>query len=374
MSSPQSPAGGARALLLVGWIVGCGQDPYQDLKNETVGLGAVDPVTFPAENLGDQGNRMQPGSGVFTETPAFVGGQPVGYFAYPVKTAPGRDPLRVLDNGKPYPPVATPTAYAFDAADQAPIPAQNKCSPPPGYKPDRRLDPITGWYKMQGNIFTDLPKATYTPGVASASTYVPVVAEARVSSGGHTCQELKSEKGLSTARGGKLPKPTGNYLAWLIIDPAASVFAFDDPDQTPATSIVLQKWGWYNRYLVAYLDGGYIPAPTVEINVGTVDMPQMQPVTRMVPQRLYYPRQISVIDPMTMMPMAVPGKRGDGYDVLAARRGAEGYSPICEVVTYATPMPLPVEMLPKDAAAIDPAFMATFMPGTPRYVYCLQVR
>jgi hypothetical protein len=368
MSTPQSPAGGARALLLVGWIVGCGQDPYQDLKNETVGLGAVDPVTFPAENLGDQGNRMQPGSGVFTETPAFVGGQPVGYFAYPVKTAPGRDPLRVLDNGKPYPPVATPTAYAFDAADQAPIPAQNKCSPPPGYKPDRRLDPITGWYKMQGNIFTDLPKATYTPGVASASTYVPVVAEARVSSGGHICQELKSEKGLSTARGGKLPKPTGNYLAWLIIDPAASVFAFDDLDQTLATSIVVQKWGWYNRYLLAYLDGGYIPTQDVQVMGGTMAMPTMKTVKQMVPQRLYIPRS-----PLMMGTMMVAAEMGQGYDVLTAARGMPGYSPICEVVTYDAKVPLPPEMLPKDAATIE-AMFGPIQPATPHYVYCLQVR
>jgi hypothetical protein len=363
------------ALLLVGTILGCGQDPYQDLRNENVGLGAVDPVTFPAANLGDSGNRMQAGAGTFVETHAFVGGQDVGYFPYPVNTPAMRDPLRVIDsNGKPYPYVATPTAYAFDAADNAPVPNTNKCAPPAGYKPDKRLDPLPGWYMRQGNIFTDLPKATYNPGVASATAYVPVVAETRVSSSGTTCQDLKSEKGLTAAHGGTLPKPSGKYLAWLIIDPAASVFAFDDMDQTPKTSIVLQKWGWYNRYLVAYLDGGYVPAVPTQINVGTMAMPQMVTVTRMVPQKLYYPREISVTDPMTMMTMTVPGKRGDGYDVLAFKRGIDGYSPICEVVTYATPMPLPMEMLPKDAAAIDPAFTMTFMPGSPHYVYCLQVR
>jgi hypothetical protein len=374
MSSSMSPAGRLCTILLLGSMSACGQDPYQDLKNESVGLGAVDPVNFPADNLGTDGNRMQPGSGTFVETAAFAGGQDVGYFAYPVKTAAMRDPLRLVDSGKPYAFVSTPTAYAFDATDEAPVPATNKCSPPPGHQPDRRLDPIDGWYMRQGNIFTDLPKATYNPGVASASTYVPVVAEAPASSSGRICQEFKSEKGLSNSRGGKPPAPSGKYLAWLIIDPAASVFAFDDMEQSPKTSIVLQKWGWYNRYLLAYLDGGYIPTENVEINTGTMDMPVMVPVTRMVPQKLYVPRQISVTDPMTMMAMAAPGKRGDGYDVLTAKRGMPGYSPICEVVTYATPMPLPVEMLPKDAAAIDPAFAMTFMPGSPRYVYCLQVR
>ncbi|HXU80748.1 MAG TPA: hypothetical protein VN914_05085 [Polyangia bacterium] len=381
MSSPTSRAGGVRVFLFVGLTIGCGQDPYKDLKNETVGLGAVDPVNFPAENLGQDGNRMQPGSGTFLEISAFAGGQTIGYFAYPVKTAAMRDPLRLIENGKPYAAVPTPTAYAFDATDEAPVPAKNRCSPPAGYKPDKRLDPIEGWYERQGNVFTDLPKATYNPGVASSSTYVPVVAEARVSSNGRVCQEFKSEKGISISRaGGKLPATSGRFLAWLIIDPAASVFAFDDADQTPATSIVLQKWGWYSRYMVAYLDGGYVP--TEAVDVGTMDMPL--PITRMIPQKLYYPRQIAVMDPMTMMPAAAPGKRGDGYDVLTAARGMPGYSPICEVVTYATApaamppappaLPLPVEMLPKDAAAIEMTYAMTFMPGSPRYVYCLQVR
>src|SRR4030095_12552262 len=94
------------------------------------------------------------------------------------------------------------------------------------------LDPMPGWYTRQGNIFTDLPKATYNPGVAAATTYVPVVAEAGVSSGGRICQDLKSEKGLSTARGGKLPATSGKYLAWLVIDPAASVLGHRPEEQT----------------------------------------------------------------------------------------------------------------------------------------------
>jgi len=106
------------------------------------------------------------------------------------------------------------------------------------------------------------------------------------------------------------------------------------------------------------------------------------PVVRMVPQKLYVPRgMVTVMDAM-MMPMAVPARRGDGYDVLTAARGMPGYSPICEVVTYTIPTAVPmapppsVDTLPKDAAVIenDMALKATFMSGTPRYVYCLQVR
>ena len=47
-------------------------------------------------------------------------------------------------------------------------------------------------------------------------------------------------------------------MAWLIIDPAAAVYKFtDDPQRL--RGLELQKWGWFNRYLLAYLDGGYIP-------------------------------------------------------------------------------------------------------------------
>src|SRR5205085_839035 len=116
-----------------------------------------------------------------------------------------RDPLRVKDSGKPYPYVATPTVYAFDATADVPVPEKGKCGAPAGYKPDKRLDPAPGWYTRQNNIFTGLPTATYNPGVATATTYVPVVAEAKLSSGGRVCQDLKSDKGISNARGGKLP-------------------------------------------------------------------------------------------------------------------------------------------------------------------------
>ena len=387
-------------LFLLCLSASCVGDPYGGLKAENLGLGAVDPVTFPAENLGTDGNRMQSGAGTFVETSAWVGGAPVGYFAYPMKTAATRDQLRLLDEGKPY--ATIPPAYAFDATDEQPVPDKNKCKAPAGYQADKRLDPAPGWYTHQGNIFTALPVATYNPGVASASTYIPVVAEARASSSGRICQDLKSEKGLSTALAGKLPKATGKYLAWAIIDPGAAVFAFDDMEQDPKTSIVVQKWGWYNRYLLAYLDGGYIPFADVMVPVPMSDPPAMKTVTRMVTQKLYFPRsQIEVTD-ADGMKTKVAGKLGIGFDVLTAKRGTAadpaavppivGYSPVCEVFSYDAappvmppmpPMPapppavVPAENLPKTAADIENPMMmfaATIMPATPKYIFCLQVR
>jgi hypothetical protein len=328
---------------------------------------------------------MQSGAGTFVETSAWVGGTPVGYFVYPMKTPASRDPLRLLDDGKPYGTIAP--AYAFDATDERPVPDQNKCKAPAGYQADKRLDPAPDWYTRQNNIFTALPVATYNPGVASASTYTPVVAEIRASSSGRICQDLKSEKGLSTALAGKLPKATGRYLAWMIIDPGAAVFAFDDKDQDPMTSIVVQKWGWYNRYLLAYLDGGYIPTAEAQVPIDPMDMMSpTKPVLRMTPQKIYFPRGMIDMEDDPAMPTIVAGKLGLGLDVLTAKRGTEGYSPVCEVWSYAPgapammgmpPVPTKVSALPKDAAAIEMMFPApnlTPATGTARYVFCLQVR
>src|SRR5581483_9683474 len=76
----------AAVMWLSSAMIGCDAKPYDYLKDETLGLGAVDPVNFPADNLGDSGNRMQPGAGSFTEIGAYVGGDQIGYFAYPVNT------------------------------------------------------------------------------------------------------------------------------------------------------------------------------------------------------------------------------------------------------------------------------------------------
>jgi hypothetical protein len=347
-------------------------DPYENLKDETVGLGAIDPITFPAANLGAGGDRTKPGMGSFSETPAFVGGQPAGYFSYPMNTSSMRDQLRLLENGAAYADVATPTAYVFDATDTAPFPDQYACTAPRNYDPasPRSVHDDTVRQDQQGNVFTAIPVATYNPGVMSATKYIPVVAAAPLSSAGRPCQQIKSEKALVDRKA--KPDRNGKYLAWLTIDPASAVYPKEDPDGSmdPA-GIGLQRWGWYKRYLVAYLDGGYIPTVESDVMEPVAGMMVSKKIVRMVTQKLYLPRT-PVIEGTAMG----AAKLGDGYDVLAARRGDATYSPVCEVVTYDAHMPLPPEMLPKDAATIE-AMNGPIMPATgsiPHYVFCLQVK
>jgi hypothetical protein len=174
--------------------------------------------------------------------------------------------------------------------------------------------------------------------------------------------------------GGKdnLPAKDGKYLAWLIIDPAAAVYTRDDPKGTMAPAgLTVQRWGWYKRYLLAYIDGGPIPTMEADVNDGTMATPMMKHVVRMVTQKLYYPRSqvISTTGGMTSM---AAGARGAGYDVLQLKRTDPGYTPLCEIQTYDAGMPLAPGDLPKDAMTIEASFGTTLMPGANRYVFCLQ--
>jgi hypothetical protein len=362
------------ALVYLPWAAAA-CDPYGTYGDQDDGLGPIDPVAFPPGNVGVGGDRKRPGRGVFAETAAFVAGEAIGYFGYPAPTTGVRDPLRVLEDGKPVARVPTPTAYVFDPAATRPIPDKYPCDAPVDYSYDRQRDEVA--YNEQGNIFTSLPSATYTEGVAVSSSYVPVVLEAKASSSGFRCQQLKSEAQLTAALPGK-PATDGKYLAWLVIDPAAAVYPKEDPTGSKNGGVGLQRWGWYNRYLLAYLDGGYIPLqPEMDVNDGTMAMPVPHKVVRMTTQRLLIPRQVVRM----AGGMATAGVPGAGYDVLEARLGTAGYSPVCEVWTYDTAPamgmpPLAVENLPKDAKAIMDQFGPTLTaaPAASRYVYCLQVR
>jgi hypothetical protein len=296
-----------------------------------------------------------PGNGSITAVRAYAGGMPIEYFNYPFP--PGSadtDPLRLVEDDEPY--LAVPTAYAF--------PTGYQCAPPAGYVPDRRLDEVP--LDRQDNIFTSLPTATYNQGVASRSSYVPVVADAAVPTPGLPCQKAKSADQLTAALGGMAPKPAGTYQAWAIIDPAAAVYGVGKSSDNDG-GVTLQRWGWYNRYLLAYLDGGAIPTMDTTVMEG---MPATaKKVKQMVTQKLYYPR--SMVMGATA---AAAGRLGAGYDVVTARRGAAGYSPVCEVITYDAGMaPVAAADLPKDAAMIEAMYMATFRPGANPYVFCLQV-
>jgi hypothetical protein len=361
-------------------------DQYQRFGENGQSNGPVDPVNFPAANLGARGDRTRPGQGTFTSIKAFAGGMPVGYFAYPIPAATlAADPLRVKDAGRPNPRVPTPTAYAF-APDY-------RCQGPAKYRYDKRFDELPR--DRQANVFTTLPRATYTAGVDATTTYAPVVTEltATAPDGAPLPCQIKSEDALK--KSGVRGMASNRYLAWLIIDPAAAVYRFDDmpTDELPGGD-QLQKWGWFNGYLLAYLDGGEIPVADVTITEAMVE----KTVTRMVPQRLYFPRSPvtvtrTAMDGTKTMSMPAPGVRGAGYDVLQARPGQDGYSPICQVFTYDMGGPaVPSDddspegymglRLPADAAAVEMMFgtpempadpMRPLRPATPAFIYCLQV-
>jgi hypothetical protein len=334
--------------------------PYERFGADDDLLGPVDPVNFPPANLGDGGNRKQPGTGTFTAAHAFVGGADVDYFTYSFPpSGPDVDPLRLAEDGVPYDPIPSPPAYLFTA--------DYKCTPPPNYKYDRRLEDVP--HDIQGNIFTALPKATYSLERTPRTSYVPVVSQIPVAGPSLPCQKPKSEDQLTTLLGTP-PKPDGKYQAWLIIDPAAGVYG---SDMTPESGVGLQSWGWFNRYLVSYIDGGPIPTTTMTVMEGMP--PASKQVTQMLTQKLYYPRSV-VMTGTGAMAMMGPGQLGAGYDVLSAKRGDAAYSPVCAVFTYDAGMPMADTALPKDAAMIEMSFnsMASpLQPADPPYVFCLQV-
>lgn len=330
-------------------------DPYERFGKNDDSLGPVDPLNFPPANLGVQpdgspGNRRLSGLGAFTAVPAFVGGVDASYFAYPFPPGSDATSLR-LDAEVP------PGVYVFDAA--------YRCTPAPGYQYDRRRDEVP--LDQQGNIFTALPAASYTPEQGPRSSYMPVVAQIPVSSPTMGCQLPKSKETLAQFDGMTAREPDGKFLAFLVIDPGSPVYPAGAAADHPGVGI--QRWGWYNRYLLAYLDGGEIPTEQVTVMEGKPSVATM--VRQMVTQRLYVPRSPVMVG----MAPAAPGEVGAGYDVLAARRGAPGYSPVCAVYTYDAGQPLAVESLPRDAAMIEMNFntpAAPLEPASPPYVFCLQ--
>jgi len=351
MARPRARPGRVAILLLA---LAC--DPYQRFGKGNESYGPVDPVNFPPANLGARGDRTRAGQGSFTASAAFAGGQPAAYFAYPLPPAgPMSDPLAVAGLG------ASP-AFAFD----------QKCQAPPNYNWDdpvhMQADEVR--QDQQGSIFTALPRATYVAGMAATSTYAPVVQRIPVSAAGQPCQRLKSADAVMKA--GLNMAPDGALLAWLIIDPAAAVFP---PGKSAANDpgIGLQSWGWYNGYLLAYLDGGEFPYGGEIVT----DPSGTHVVTRLRTQKLYYPRSLVMMTrPLpdgTMMTTAAPGAIGAGYDVLQARRGEPAYSPLCEVLTYDAGATTAPSALPHSAQAIQTMLGSTLLPATPPYVYCLQV-
>ncbi|MGQ0508596.1 MAG: hypothetical protein ACT4TC_25130 [Myxococcaceae bacterium] len=361
-------------------VVGC--NPYDRYTGE-VNAGPVDPVAFPPAYLGDDGDRLRSGTGQVIAKGAFVGGTAVDYFQFPLSAALLKKVSANADTMTPTQPIVLATdgasssasvggkAYVFDPAENIPFPAVARCTPPSA---EYVFDPIAEDVSKaeQGAIFTALPEAKYSEGSAPTWTYNPIYAQVPVTSNGNACQSIKSEKTLlassnvnvaSTVNASGVATGTadGKYLAWAVIDPGAGVYRsteFDAAGNPTTTGVGIQRWGWLRKYLLAYIDGGYIPTTSVAVGAQT----QLQAVA----QTLYIPLQVLVDG----APEA--GATGQGYDVLDATRSQMGYSPICRVRTYNTGAAVAPGTLPKDAATINTLYGATLADAVPAYVFCLQ--
>ncbi|HME92428.1 MAG TPA: hypothetical protein VKE49_13445 [Myxococcaceae bacterium] len=365
-------------------LTGCG-DPYEKREGEYY-AGPVDPVNFPPEYLGSGGNRFRAGAGIFVASGVWANRRRTEYFAF--SFTPSQlalpDKLLVLDDGQPNASttIPAPIAYVFDPRDDTPFPETPRCEVPPNYIYDRQRDAIR--FNEQWNVFTVLPSATYTPGIASTTTYVPVVSEVPVRSNGEPCQDTKSEKTLRSRADVTLPTqgaPDGRFLAWAIIDPGAGVYHRLGAPSTPGDArtgnppggVDLQKFGWFNHYLLAYLDGGYIPTQT------DIATNPSRTVVRMVTQDLYYPRSLVIhVGPLG----TAPGALGRGYDLLQFRRGEPGYAPVCRVLTYDTGDTRAPADLPRSVDELNALYGDTIAPPDqppapaapiPLFIYCLQL-
>jgi len=418
--------------------------PY-DYQQGEFNAGPIDAANFPLAYKGAGGetsvNGYRAGAGTFTEIRAFINGGQAGYYSFPFSDR--QLMLQDLpDGGTPatnvYPDKdpKTPITYAFDPSPPNPFPSSQICTAPANYTYDLRTDDMP--LNEQDNIFTQLPFAREVPGIASTFEYIPVVAEVAVTAAGLACQSIKSEKRLKQVLG--TPPKTGRLLLWAIIDPSSGVYRVGEestrllpdaglnPNYTNGN--VVQKWGWFGQYYLAYIDGAYVPYDLVDDRYGVP--PTVHQVPRMRTQKLYVPRGVVLSDAVQCGDMACePGQvcaggscqtcqssgaracprnfqcgtsgmvmgrcnanaqLGAGYDVLQYRWGAPDYTPVCQVWLYTASnisgRPRSVAELPKSAAEIEdplagtspaksagPPVGATPRPGDPppRYIYCPQV-
>ncbi|WP_257462527.1 hypothetical protein [Archangium lipolyticum] len=340
------------SLALMG-LSGC--NVYDRWSGKEFNAGPIDVTNFPADYLGVDGNRQIAGLGTFQAKLASAGEQRVEYFLFQLPTtqrsASGLAGALTLRTGAKA-GIATPSAYVFDS-----------CKAPAGYTFDLERDGIN--MGEQGVVFTRLPTATYALGATPTYSYVPIVSKVQVTSNGVDCQKLKSEEAVVASREVTVPLtapvngkmvgiPDSTYHAYAIIDPGAAVYhaedlITEDEEPLPLTGIGVQKWGWYNQYLLAYIDGGQVPtrSTTDDKGVETVSI---------ATQKLYYPVSKTV---------------GSGFDVLEAARGQPGYSPVCKVYTYD---PGAATTLPTSTAEIERDYAGTIkaVTGAGTYVYCLQ--
>jgi hypothetical protein len=374
--------GPVAAALLLGSLGAC--NPYERHSGEYL-AGSVDPIKFPTAYLGNpDDNRPQlgtagvgksPGQGTFQYVVGWVAGKPVVYYPLPFngKQATVSDPLDLNR-------LKTSLTYVFDPGKKDAPQDSDRCAKPTDYQFDRQRDEAR--YDRQGNIFTALPTDSDPVG---STTYVPIAKEVVVTSAGNPCQDIKSEAtlvkradvqiNLKPAPDGvpnALPSgiPSGRFLAFAIIDPAADVkppsvdtcMTLTGGDVAgkckldPVTGLGPRRWGWYQQYLLGYIDGGYIP----------IDVIQPVGKLRMGTQNLYYPDTVAIPDPDNpSQTIEGPGDLGLGLDLLDAQRGQDGYSPVCHLYSFT---PRDIMNPEKSVADINPSKITDLK----QYAYCLQ--
>ncbi|HZS38392.1 MAG TPA: hypothetical protein VFF06_16270 [Polyangia bacterium] len=350
--------------------------PYPNLDGDFY-AGPIDPHDFPAAY---QGAGYDPAGafGNISPIPATVaGGAPIAYYSFPV-SAGVMDPLLLRsETVEATPAIADRAAvYLFDGDDAH---DSAKCVPPsPNYVFDVHRDFVR--FDRQGNVFQEKQLSKDAPSLPSDSGYAPIYAESPAVSAGEGCQTVHSAEGLMAnaavtvtkapiATGARNPVgvPDGKYLAMAVIDPSANVL---NPDGSldRETALGPQRFGWFNHFLVAYLEGGYVPT-AMQTVPGMMGAPDTK-VTLARAATLYAPN--TMCDPTAPAGAAAPCVGLgfdviDGVDSMDATRGQAGYSPICKVRTFT---PADPTAPPSDPAAIDPA---TLDPDTNTFVYCLQV-
>jgi hypothetical protein len=331
------------AFLLLG-MAGC--NPYAHFDGEFY-AGPIDPTEFQAPYVGDLPGTADQSGGTIHHHEAFVDGKKVVYYLFPFSDGQNSqfDPLAIGTDSAP-----APKGFVFDPMMDSPFADPAMCKAPSNYHFDQRKEAYRK--DEQGAIFYILP---------SNPLYVPVVQENPVHSKGEACQEIKSKQKLLNSGDVTVdPNGDGKYLAFAIIDPGADVTPFGPNGVGPV------HFGWYGQFLLAFLDGGYIPTEDIP-----PAPPDVAPYTRMKAQTLLAPTQIPVLDPGTQT--MVPGRGGVGtnWDIVEAGRAGKGYTPVCHVITYTPDDPLHPKKAVADLSATELA-SAGSAAADQGYVFCFQ--
>ncbi len=387
--------------------------PYRNHDGDYY-AGPIDPSGLPAAYQGSGSSSCSgfaPAQQFATCTPATArvqGGTLVSYFWFPVTPGVNATMLRSLRSN----PNGTTTVqdrapvYAFD--DGAEVNDSKSCNPPSkDYVFDQRRDFVR--FDRQGNVFQQKQTPKDPPALPSDPGYQPIYAEVPVASNGEDCNGTHSADGLVDLSNAKkvtvqydpapvgspdfrpVGHPDGKYLAYAIIDPAADVMlpstdprcGGKGPCKDPTTGLGAQRFGWFDHFLVAYIDGGYVPTSTRTVPgmMGAQDQTLIvaDTMTLLAPNTFPVMGASMQCDPRDPLG-AASGQPciAQGFDLIlgaltdgatkpgVGARGKDGYSPICKVLTFTPPDPANPSM---DPTQIN---MASLDPDTNTYVYCLQ--